>query len=232
MPKRDDMAIKKNLEALRNRIKIAAHRVARNPDEIKLVAVTKSVDVNQIEEAIDAGVNIIGENRVQEAKKKYSQLKNNDVKWHLIGHLQRNKVKDAIEIFDMIQSVDTIHLAKEIDKRAGIANKIMDILIQVNTSGEETKFGISPHLTLEIIQQIAKFKNIRIKGLMTIAPLVVNPEDTRPYFRILAKLRDKITSKRIENVEMKYLSMGMTNDFEVAIEEGSNMIRIGRAIFG
>jgi len=225
------MSIKENLEILNNRIKEAAQKVGRVPSEIELVAVTKLVDVNQIKEVLDAGINIIGENRVQEAKKKYSQLKNKEVKWHLIGHLQRNKVKDAIEIFDMIQSIDTIALAKEVDKRAGEVNKIMDILIQVNISGEKSKFGISPSSTLEIIQQIAKFKNVRIKGLMTIAPLVSNPEDVRPYFRQLAKLKDKIANQNIENVQMKYLSMGMSNDFEVAIEEGSNMIRIGRAIF-
>jgi hypothetical protein len=226
------MSIKENLEVLRNRIKEAAYRVARDPNEIELVAVTKLVDVAQIKEVLHNKINIIGENRVQEAKIKFSQLKNYNIKWHLIGHLQRNKVKDAIMIFDMIQSVDTITLAKEIDKRAGIANKIMDILIQVNTSGEESKFGISPSSTLEIIQQISKFKNIRIKGLMTIGPLVANPEDTRPYFRKLAELRDEVAQQNIEDVEMRYLSMGMTNDFEVAIEEGSNMIRLGRAIFG
>ncbi|MEW6097181.1 MAG: YggS family pyridoxal phosphate-dependent enzyme [bacterium] len=225
------MSVKENLENLQNRIKEAAQKVARNPDEIELVAVTKLVDINQIREAINAGINIIGENRVQEAKSKFSQLKTYDVKWHLVGHLQRNKVRDAIAIFDMIQSVDRIELADEIDKRAGQVNKMIDILIQVNVSGEESKFGVSPSSTIGIIQQIAKFKNIRIKGLMTIAPLVSKSEDVRPYFMELAKLMDKIARQKIENVQMKYLSMGMSNDFEVAIEEGSNMIRIGRAIF-
>lgn len=223
------MSIKENLEVIQNRIKEAAQKTEREPSDIELVAVTKLVNIHQIKEAINAGIKIIGENRVQEAKNKFQQLK--DIKWHLIGHLQKNKVKDAIEIFDIIQSVDKIELAEEINKRAGQINKIIDILIQINISEEESKFGISPSSTLEIIQQISKFKNIKIRGLMTIAPLVSNPEDVRLYFRELAKLKDKITSQKIENVEMKYLSMGMSNDFEVAIEEGSNMVRIGRAIF-
>lgn len=223
------MSIKENLEVIQNRIKEAAQKTEREPSDIELVAVTKLVNIHQIREAINAGIKIIGENRVQEAKNKFQQLK--DIKWHLIGHLQKNKVKDAIEIFDIIQSVDKIELAEEINKRAGQINKIIDILIQINISEEESKFGISPSSTLEIIQQISKFKNIKIRGLMTIAPLVSNPEDVRLYFRELAKLKDKITSQKIENVEMKYLSMGMSNDFEVAIEEGSNMVRIGRAIF-
>lgn len=223
------MSIKENLEVIRNRIKEAAQKAAREPSDIELVAVTKLVNVPQIREAINAGIKIIGENRVQEAKNKFQQLK--DIKWHLIGHLQKNKVKDAVEIFDMIQSVDKIELAEEINKRAEQINKIIDILIQINISGEESRFGVSPSSTLKIIQQISKFKNIKIRGLMTIAPLVSNPEDVRLYFRELAKLRDKIARPKIENVQMKYLSMGMSNDFEVAIEEGSNMVRIGRAIF-
>ncbi|MEW6618663.1 MAG: YggS family pyridoxal phosphate-dependent enzyme [bacterium] len=221
------MSIKENLEIIKNRIK----QVVKDPSEIELVAVTKSAGVNQIIEAINSGITNIGENRIQEAKGKFDQLKKMEIKWHMIGHLQRNKVKEAIKIFDMIQSVDRLELAKEIEEQAGQINKIMDVLIEVNVSNEETKFGVSPVATLELIQEIAKLNNIRIKGLMTIAPLVLNPEDTRPYFRALVNLRDEIVHQQIENVEMKYLSMGMSNDFEVALEEGANMIRIGRAIF-
>ncbi|MEW6609203.1 MAG: YggS family pyridoxal phosphate-dependent enzyme [bacterium] len=221
------MSIKENLEIIKNRIK----QVAKDSSEIELVAVTKSAGINQIIEAINSGITNIGENRIQEAKGKFDQLKKMEIKWHMIGHLQRNKVKEAIKIFDMIQSVDRLELAKEIEKQAGQINKIMDVLIEVNVSNEETKFGVSPVATLELIQEIAKLSNIRIKGLMTIAPLVSNPEDTRPYFRALANLRDEIAHQQIENVQMKYLSMGMSNDFEVALEEGANMIRIGRAIF-
>lgn len=224
------MAIKENLENIRHRIKKTGQKVGRNPSEIELVVVTKSVNLAQIKEAVSAGVDIIGENRVQEAKEKFSQIKDCHLKWHLIGHLQKNKVKKAIEIFDLIQSVDSLELAQEIDTKAAQINKMMDILIQINVSGEESKFGLSPALAIEIIQEISKFKNIRIKGLMTIAPLVSNPEDARPFFRALAQLKDKIPE--IGNVQMKYLSMGMSNDFEVAIEEGSNMVRIGRLIFG
>lgn len=224
------MAIKENLENIRYQIRKTAQKVGKNPSAIELVVVTKLVNVEQIKEAVAAGIDIIGENRVQEAKEKFSQLEDYKIKWHLIGHLQKNKVKKAIEIFDMIQSVDRLELAQEIDKNAAQINKIMDILIQINISGKENQFGLPPALAVEIIQEMSKFKNIRIKGLMTIAPLVSNPEDARPYFRTLARLRDKIPP--IENVQMKYLSMGMSNDFEVAIEEGSNMVRIGRLIFG
>jgi pyridoxal phosphate enzyme (YggS family) len=149
----------------------------------------------------------------------------------MVGHLQTNKVKDAVKIFGLIQSVDSLHLAREIDRQAAKINKIQDILIEVKTSPEATKFGLKPDEAVEVMKEIAELKNISIKGLMTIAPIVDNPGKTRPYFRLLRELRDKINELRTPNSELQTLSMGMTDDFEVAIEEGSNMVRVGRAIF-
>ncbi|MFH1563244.1 MAG: YggS family pyridoxal phosphate-dependent enzyme [Nitrospirota bacterium] len=214
------MLISDNLQKIKERIKEAAYRVGRNPAEIKLVAVTKGVEPDRILEAIQARVEIIGENRVQEVKAKYEVIKT-QVEWHLVGHLQKNKVKDAVKLFSLIHSVDSFELAKEIDKRAAQIGKVQDILIEVNTSGESTKFGVVPSAVEKLLIEIKYLPNIRIQGLMTIAP--DNPESARPYFRILKELNDKF--------RLKYLSMGMSNDFELAIEEGANIVRIGRAIF-
>jgi len=223
--------IKNNLEIINEKIKKAASRVNRNPEEIKLVAVTKTATVEQIKEAINAGVKIIGENRVQNAKEKY-QILSADIEWHLVGHLQTNKVKYAIEIFDFIHSVDSIKLAKEIDRRSLQFGMMTNVLVEVNVSGEETKYGIKPEEVEPFLKEISEFPKIRVKGLMTIAPIAEDNEEVRPYFRKLRELSEKIKSKEIKNVKMDYLSMGMTEDFEVAIEEGANMVRIGRGIFG
>ena len=223
--------IKNNLEIINKKIRKAALKVNRNPEEIKLVAVTKTATTEQIEEAINAGVKIIGENRVQDAKKKY-QIFTADVEWHLIGHLQTNKAKYAVEIFNCIHSVDSIKLAQEIDKRSLQFGKIMDVLVEVNVSGEETKYGIKSEEVETFLKEISEFPRIRIRGLMTIAPIAEDKEEVRPYFRKLRELSEKIKSKNIENIKMDYLSMGMTEDFEIAIEEGANMVRIGRGIFG
>ena len=223
--------IKNNLEIINKKIKKAALKVNRNPEEIKLVAVTKTATTEQIEEAINAGVKIIGENRVQDAKKKY-QIFTADVEWHLIGHLQTNKAKYAVEIFNCIHSVDSIKLTQEIDKRSLQFGKIMDVLVEVNVSGEETKYGIKSEEVETFLKEISEFPRIRIRGLMTIAPIAEDKEEVRPYFRKLRELSEKIKSKNIENIKMDYLSMGMTEDFEIAIEEGANMVRIGRGIFG
>ena len=223
--------IKNNLEIINKKIKKAALKVNRNPEEIKLVTVTKTATTEQIEEAINAGIKIIGENRVQDAKKKY-QIFTADVEWHLIGHLQTNKVKYAVEIFNCIQSIDSIKLAQEIDKRSLQFGKIMDVLVEVNVSGEETKYGIKSEEVETFLKEISEFPRIRIRGLMTIAPIVEDKEEVRPYFRKLRELYKEIKSKNIENVKMNWLSMGMTEDFEIAIEEGANMVRIGRGIFG
>lgn len=211
--------IKENIIKLKRRI----------PSSITIVAVSKGRTMDEIKEAIEAGINDIGENRVQEALAKYYQLP--EVRWHMVGHLQTNKVKEALRIFDLIQSVDSLRLADEIDKQASRINKVQDILIQVNTAGENSKFGLKPDDTVEVMSEIAKFKNINIKGLMTIAPIVDNPQKTRPYFRMLRELKDEINTLNIKHTTLNILSMGMTDDFAQAIEEGSNMIRLGRAIF-
>ena len=223
--------VKDNLETINKKIKEAALKVNRDPQEIKLVAVTKTATLEQIKEAINEGVKIIGENKVQEAKGKYQAL-TTEVKWHLIGHLQTNKVKYAVEIFDLIHSVDSIKLAKEIDKRSVQFKKIIDVLIEVNISGEETKYGYNPEKVEAFLKEISEFSGIRVRGLMTIAPISKNKEEVRPYFRRLRELSERIRDKNIRNIKMDYLSMGMTDDFEIAIEEGANMVRIGRGIFG
>jgi hypothetical protein len=211
-------------------IKAVTHRIARSCDisgrpasAVELICVTKEATVEQMEEALGAGVRIFGENRVQDAAAKY-RIIGDKAAWHLIGHLQTNKAKDAVKIFDLIHSVDSVHLAQEIDRQAGKLGKIQDILIQVNTSGEESKFGIAPEAVTDLLKAIIIYSNIKVKGFMTIAPEVEDPEAVRPYFRALRELRDKIDS-------LWFLSMGMTNDFEVAVEEGATMVRIGRAIF-
>jgi pyridoxal phosphate enzyme (YggS family) len=223
--------VKDNLETINKKIKEAALKVNRDPQEIKLVAVTKTATLEQIKEAINEGVKIIGENKVQEAKGKY-QVLTTEVKWHLIGHLQTNKVKYAVEIFDLIHSVDSIKLAKEIDKRSVQFKKTIDVLIEVNISGEETKYGYNPEKVEAFLKEISEFSGIRVRGLMTIAPISKNKEEVRPYFRRLRELSERIRDKNIKNIKMDYLSMGMTDDFEIAIEEGANMVRIGRGIFG
>ena len=224
-------AIKNNLEIIKEKIKKAALKANRSPEEIKLVAVTKTATIEQIKEAISVGIKIIGENKVQEAKEKYHIL-SADTEWHLVGHLQTNKVKYAIEIFDCIQSVDSIKLAKEIDKRSLQFGKTTNVLVEVNVSGEETKYGIKPEEVELFLKEISEFSGIRVRGLMTIAPIEKDKEEVRPYFGKLREISKEIKSKNIKNVKMDYLSMGMTDDFEVAIEEGANMVRIGRGIFG
>ena len=223
--------IKNNLEIINEKIKKAALKANRNPQEIKLVAVTKTATIEQIKEAISVGVKIIGENKVQEAKEKY-QILSADIEWHLVGHLQTNKVKYAVEIFDLIHSVDSIKFAKEIDRRSLQFGMITNVLVEVNVSGEETKYGIKPEEVEPFLKEISEFSRTRVRGLMTIAPIAEDKEEVRPYFRKLRELFEKIKSKNIKNVKMDYLSMGMTEDFEVAVEEGANMVRIGRGIFG
>ncbi len=225
------MSIRENLERIREKIRVKSELVGRDPQEITLVAVTKTVEADRIEEAIAAGVNIIGESRVQEAKEKYGKVESKII-WHLVGHLQRNKAKDAVKIFDLIHSVDSTKLAKEIDKQAKKVGKIQKILVEVNASGEESKYGLSPEEVITFLKEVSGFPNIKVEGLMTMAPFYENPQDCRPCFRKLRELREEIKAENIKDVEMVYLSMGMSSDFEVAIEEGSNMVRIGRAIFG
>lgn len=220
--------ISDNILKLKERIKIAAERAGRDPEEISIVAVTKTVPPEKIEEAIKAGIKIIGENRVQEAKEKFAII-GNRVQWHLVGHLQTNKVRDALKIFSLIHSLDSFKLALEIEKRA---ERPVDCLIEVNTSKEPTKFGIQPGEIFDFYDSIKNLKKIRVLGLMTIGPgwALQDPEASRPCFKTLHDLRDELS--QAYDQEFPILSMGMTSDFEVAIEEGSNMIRVGTAIFG
>ncbi len=192
------------------------------PPKVKLIAVTKTRTIKEIKDAIKAGIKCIGENKVQEAEKKFPHLP--EVEKHMIGHLQRNKVKKAVELFDMIQSVDTLKIAKEINKRCSVIKKIMPILIEINIGNEETKQGIKLEEINDFLNNIKELRNIRVEGLMCIAPFV-KPEKTRPYFKKMKQIFDCISG-------LKWLSMGMSNDYKVAIEEGSNMVRIGTAIFG
>lgn len=224
------MSIKDNLTKLKNDIREIAVASMRNPDEIELVAVTKMHSADEIKEIIESGHFILGENRVQEALEKIPQLPDN-IRWHLIGHLQTNKVRDAVKYFELIHSVDSERLAEEIDRQAEKINKRMNILIEVNTSGEESKFGLTTKDAPDLIKSISAMQNIRICGLMTMAPFVDDDSIIRHSFRELRLLRDKIAQMHLPNVEMKYLSMGMTNDYKIAIEEGANLLRIGSAIF-
>ncbi|MDD4874391.1 MAG: YggS family pyridoxal phosphate-dependent enzyme [Dehalococcoidales bacterium] len=201
------------------------------PDGVKLVAAAKSADIAVIMEAIKAGVEIIGENYLQEAEEAYKII-GKRVKWHYIGHLQRNKVKKAVTIFDMIETVDSIVLAREIDNKCALISKVMPVLVEVNSCCEEQKTGIPPDCTEDFIKEISNLDNIKVMGLMTMGPVAGKPEEARPYFALTKKVFDDINRLNISSVEMKYLSMGMTNSYKIAIEEGANIIRIGSKIFG
>jgi pyridoxal phosphate enzyme (YggS family) len=221
--------IEENVEAIRERIALSCQRAGRNDTDVQLVAATKGVSVESIEKAISAGVKIIGENKIQEALGKYAKIAD-PVHWHMIGHLQTNKVKKALGIFELVQSVDSCRLAEELSSKALQRKRVIDILVEVNTSGEHTKFGIEPHVAPQFVQEISSLAGIRVRGLMTIAIFAADPEVVRPCFIQLRRLKDEIEAKGIAQLEL--LSMGMTSDFEVAIEEGSNMVRIGTGIFG
>lgn len=226
-----EIVIKDNLFKVQENIEKALIRSGRTKDEITLLAVTKTVDAEPINEVISLGIDNIGENKVQEIIRKYDSIDEN-VNWHMIGHLQSNKVKYIIDKVSLIHSLDRLSLAKEIDKRAKANNLIKDVLIQVNVAEEESKFGLKLDEVIPFIESILKFESIRVKGLMTMAPFANDPEEVRFVFRDLRNLGFEIEKRNYENVEMKYFSMGMTNDYEVAIEEGANMVRIGSAIFG
>lgn len=201
------------------------------PEEVELVAATKTRSVEEILEAIEAGVGIIGENYVQEAEDKFKII-GKKVKWHMIGHLQKNKVKKAVEIFDMIETVDSFKLAKEINKIAEKKGIIFPVLIEINSAKEEQKSGVLPDMVEELIKQMENLKNIKIEGLMTMGPFVENPESIRPYFKLTREIFEKLKEKQFPDVEMKYLSMGMTDTWKIAVEEGANLVRIGTGIFG
>ncbi|MBC8205152.1 YggS family pyridoxal phosphate-dependent enzyme [bacterium] len=228
--------IEDNIRRVRERIAEAADNCGRKPSEITLIAVTKTHPAEIIASAIEAGITDIGENRIQEAETKFSQLGLEEpslkVKRHLAGHLQRNKVKKALQLFDIIHSVDSLRLAEAVSQSAAEYPEPVEILIEVNTSREESKFGLIPEETIETIEQISQLLNIKILGLMTVAGFSDDMKIVRPQFVELRKLSEKIDKMRFPNVEMRHLSMGMTNDFETAIEEGATMVRIGTAIFG
>jgi len=225
------ISVRNNIEHIRERIAEAALRSGRNPEDVKLMAVTKTVDDERIMEAIQCGVDIIGENYVQEAKRKIEKM-GHSIEWHLIGHLQSNKAKYAVRFFDMLHSVDRMGLARELDRRSAMNDRVMPVLIEVNISGEETKSGVPRGEVIPLIREVAELEHLAVRGLMTLPAWFDNPEDARPSFAGLRELRDMIVDANIPGVEMRELSMGMTDDFEVAIEEGATIVRIGRALFG
>jgi pyridoxal phosphate enzyme (YggS family) len=225
------MTIEDNIRHIRERIAEAARRSGRDPGSVRLMAVTKTVDDDRILAALRCGVEIIGENYVQEARRKIEAM-GRKAEWHLIGRLQTNKAKYAVHLFDMVHSLDRLELAAELDRRARAAGRVIPVLIEVNVSGETTKSGVPLDSALDLIRTAASLANLSIRGLMTMPPWCHDPEESRPYFRALRSLRDRIASESVAGVEMRELSMGMTDDYAVAIEEGATIVRIGRGIFG
>ena len=223
--------IQENIKLVEENIKKACEKVGRDVNEVTLIAVSKTKPYTAIEEALPTGVKDYGENKVQELCDKYEILPK-DIKWHMIGHLQRNKVKYLVGKVELIHSVDSLRLANQIETEFAKKNEIANILIEVNMAQEESKFGITSEETEQLVREIAKFPHIRIKGLMTIAPYTDNPESNRVYFRNMKKLSVDIENKNIDNVSMSVLSMGMTGDYQVAVEEGATLVRVGTGIFG
>lgn len=220
-----------NVERIRERIAEAALRRGRDPSGVRLMAVTKTVDDSRIGEALAAGVDILGENYVQEAKRKIETL-GRKVEWHFIGHLQSNKARHAVCLFDLIHSVDRLGLAAELDRRSDRAGVVTPVLIQVSLGGEETKGGVSPEDALALVREVAAMKHLSIRGLMTMPPWFDDPEEARPFFRALREMGERVRESGIPGVSMEELSMGMTQDYEVAVEEGATIVRVGRALFG
>jgi pyridoxal phosphate enzyme (YggS family) len=214
------------------RIKNAAEACNRPASDIRLVAVSKTMPVEIVKEAIEIGMTDFGENYIQEAREKIAALMPHPVTWHFIGHLQSNKAKYAVRMFDLIHSVDSLKLARELDKYAKKIDKVQDILVQVNVAKEDSKSGVYSENTLQLVKEVALLDNVAVKGLMTMPPYFNAPEKVRPLFKALRQLRDQIRNEDIPNTEMEELSMGMTGDFEAAIAEGATMVRIGTAIFG
>lgn len=223
--------VTENLKEVRKKIEEACRIAGRDPDEVTLIAVSKTKPVSLLQEAYDAGARCFGENKVQEIMDKYPQLPS-DIQWHMIGHLQRNKVKYIVDKAALIHSVDSLRLAQTIEEEAAKHNIRVPILIEVNVAEEETKFGLKTEEVLPLVQAVSAFSHVEIRGLMTIAPYVNDPEDNRGVFRELKKLSVDIAAKNINNVTMSVLSMGMTGDYEVAVQEGATMVRVGTGIFG
>ena len=224
-------SISENLKRVRERIARAADRTGRQARDVTLVAVSKSKPVEAVAEAVQAGVRVLGENRVQEAETKVGSVRV-AVEWHLVGHLQRNKVKSALRMFELVHSVDSLRLAEEIGRRAMQAGSSARTLVQVNTSGADSQFGSEPDATVDLVGRISEVKGLDVEGLMTIGRFLPDPEAVRPCFVQLRQLSEKVEAARLPGVSMAHLSMGMTGDFEVAIEEGATLVRIGSAIFG
>ncbi len=230
--------IRNNLISCRERIARAAERSGRDPADVMLVAVTKGVDVARIEEAIAAGVGEIGENRLQEALSKYERLsrfaqeRGAALGWHLVGHLQTNKAREAVRLFDVIHSVDSLRVAEAIERHAARRNKVQEIMLEVNVSGESSKYGFTVVELAPALTAIGTRPHLRVTGLMTVAPFVDDAERVRPVFRRLRELRGDLNGQRPSEVSLRELSMGMTDDFEVAVEEGATCVRLGRALFG
>ena len=225
-------AISKRLTRIREKIADAALRSGRNPDEVEIVGVTKTVPADRVAAAVAAGLRILGGNYIQESLEKIDALSSLDVSWHFIGRLQSNKAKFAVNHFDLIHSVETEKLAAEINRQAAKQNKVQTVLIQVNAGQEATKAGVLPDDALTLVKSISRLENIKIRGLMTMPPYFDDPERARPFFRAVNDLKKRIEDEIIANVSMKTLSMGMTGDFEAAVEEGATLVRIGTAIFG
>jgi PLP dependent protein len=224
--------ISDNINSIREKISRACARAGRSSSEVTLLAVGKTFPSSAVREAVEAGVADVGENYVQELLSKRRDLSGSDVRWHFIGHLQSNKVKNVADWIHMIHAVDSTALAIEIDRRAAKSGRVIECLLEVNTTGESTKFGVAPGDVTALVKSLASCDNISLGGLMTIGPFLPDPEGSRPMFRRLRELKDEIGSLAQGNVTMRHLSMGMTGDFEVAIDEGATLVRIGTAIFG
>ena len=225
------MSVAENLKAVMDRIAAAAKRAGRDPSSVRLVTVTKTVAPERIREAVAAGAAILGENRVQEAKEKIEAL-GAIASWHLIGRLQTNKAKYAVRLFDLIHSVDTIGLARELDKQAAKTGKVQDVLVEVSIAGEASKAGMAVREAPALVRGVASLRHVRVRGLMTMPPYSEDPDDSRPFFSVLRELAEAIAKENIPGVSMQELSMGMSGDFEVAVEEGATLVRVGTAIFG
>jgi pyridoxal phosphate enzyme (YggS family) len=223
--------VRERIEQVRRRIAEAAGRSGRDPNDVQLVAVTKSVAVSRIREALDAGLKVFGENRIQEAKGKVALLSSPSIQWHLVGHLQTNKSKLAAELFELIHSLDSVKLAASMDRHGAVLRKQVRALIEVNLGGESDKSGLHESELLPLLQACRAFAHLTIEGLMAIPPFHRNPQDVRPYFRRLRLLGDRAADTH-PDFRLRHLSMGMSNDFEVAVEEGATLVRIGTAIFG
>jgi pyridoxal phosphate enzyme (YggS family) len=227
-----DDSLARRVHQILDRIRRAAERTGRPPDTVQLVAATKTVPAERIREGLDVGLTLLGENRMQEALSKVALLRDLSPRWHFIGQLQRRKVRDAIGTFELIHSVDSVDLAQEINRRAGEAGVKQAVLLEVNIAGEASKAGFSPQVLMQDLRLLGDLPHLRIQGLMTIPPPTERPEDARPYFRGLRELGVRIAAQRISSLVMQEYSMGMSHDFEVAIEEGATLVRVGTAIFG